>query len=102
MGSENAHGAHITQRMASALTFWNTTKMVINFSIASEHVMKSEFHLRMMNPLGRQSSGHTHSQNMPIKFKRTSIRKLMATVFWDMKRVPIVEFMKHEIIMSQA
>jgi hypothetical protein len=28
---------------------------------------------------------HTHLPNKPKKFKQTSARKLMATVFWDRK-----------------
>jgi hypothetical protein len=28
---------------------------------------------------------HTYSPNTPKKFKQTSARKLMATVFWDRK-----------------
>jgi hypothetical protein len=37
---------------------------------------------------------HTHSPNKPRKFKQTlSVRKLMATVFWDMKGVLLVDFM---------
>jgi hypothetical protein len=37
---------------------------------------------------------HTHSPNKPEKFKQTSTRKLMATVFWDRKGVLMVEFMQ--------
>jgi hypothetical protein len=39
---------------------------------------------------------HTHSPNRPKMFKRTSARKLMATVFWDRKGVLLVEFMQQE------
>jgi hypothetical protein len=35
---------------------------------------------------------HTHSLNNPKKFKQTSARKLMASVFWDRKGVLMVEF----------
>jgi hypothetical protein len=38
---------------------------------------------------------HTYSQNKLIMFKQTSARKLMAAVFWDMKGVLMMEFMKH-------
>jgi hypothetical protein len=37
---------------------------------------------------------HTHSPYKPKKFKRTSARKLMATVFWDRKGLLVVEFMQ--------
>jgi acyl-CoA thioesterase len=37
---------------------------------------------------------HTHSSNKLKKFKQTSGRKLMATVFWDRKGVLMVEFMQ--------
>jgi hypothetical protein len=38
---------------------------------------------------------HTHSPNKPKKFKETlSARKLMASVFWDRKRVLMVEFLQ--------
>jgi hypothetical protein len=36
---------------------------------------------------------HTHSQNKMKKFKQTSARKLMETVFWDRKGVMLLEFM---------
>jgi hypothetical protein len=37
---------------------------------------------------------HTHAPEKPKKFKQTSARKLMATVFWDTKGVLMVEFMQ--------
>jgi hypothetical protein len=38
---------------------------------------------------------HTHSPNKPKKFKQMlSVKKLMATVFWDRKREFMVEFMQ--------
>jgi hypothetical protein len=38
---------------------------------------------------------HTHSPIKPKKFKQMlSARKLMATIFWDRRRVLMVEFMK--------
>jgi histone-lysine N-methyltransferase SETMAR len=38
---------------------------------------------------------HTNSSNKPKKFKqRLSVRKLMATVFWDRKGVLMVEFIQ--------
>jgi hypothetical protein len=47
---------------------------------------------------------HTHSPNKPKKFKqKLSARKLMATGFWDRKRVLMVEFMQQgTTIMSEA
>jgi hypothetical protein len=42
---------------------------------------------------------HTHSPNQPKKFKQMSARKLMATVFWDMKGVLMVEFMQQGTMM---
>jgi hypothetical protein len=39
---------------------------------------------------------HTHSPNKSKKFKQTSARKLMPTVFRDRKGVLIVEFMQQE------
>jgi hypothetical protein len=36
----------------------------------------------------------TKEQSKPKKFKQTSARKLMATVFWERKRVLMVEFMQ--------
>jgi hypothetical protein len=36
---------------------------------------------------------HTHSPYKPKKFKQTSARKLMTTVFWDGKGVLMLEFM---------
>jgi hypothetical protein len=44
---------------------------------------------------------HTHSPKKPKKFKQTSARKLMATVFWDRKRVLMVEFMQQGTTMSE-
>jgi hypothetical protein len=37
---------------------------------------------------------HTHSPNNPKKFKEICGRKLMTTVFWDRKVVPLVDFMQ--------
>jgi hypothetical protein len=38
---------------------------------------------------------HTHSKNKPKIFKQTlPARKLMVTVFWDMRGVLMVEFMQ--------
>jgi hypothetical protein len=37
---------------------------------------------------------HTHSPKKLKKFKQTSARKLMATIFWDKKEVLMVEFMQ--------
>jgi hypothetical protein len=37
---------------------------------------------------------HTHSPNKLKKFKQTSARKLLATVFWDRKGVLMVEFLQ--------
>jgi hypothetical protein len=37
---------------------------------------------------------HIHSRNKPKRFKQTSARKLMETVFWDRKGVQMVEFMQ--------
>jgi hypothetical protein len=46
---------------------------------------------------------HTHSPNMPKKFKQTSARKLMATVFWDRKGVLTVKFTQQgTTIMSEV
>jgi hypothetical protein len=39
---------------------------------------------------------HTHSLNKPKKFKQTSVRKLMSTVFWGRKGVLMVELM-HQV-----
>jgi hypothetical protein len=43
----------------------------------------------------------TYSPNELKKFKQTSARKLMATVFWDRKGVLMVEFMQQGTTMSQ-
>jgi hypothetical protein len=37
---------------------------------------------------------HTYSPNKVRKFKQTSARKMMTSVLWDRKGVPIVEFMQ--------
>jgi hypothetical protein len=37
---------------------------------------------------------HTHSPDKLKKFKQTSARKLMASVFWDRKGLLILEFMQ--------
>jgi histone-lysine N-methyltransferase SETMAR len=44
---------------------------------------------------------HTHSLNKLNKFKQTSVRKLMATVFWDRKGALMVEFMQ-QVTMSEV
>jgi hypothetical protein len=38
---------------------------------------------------------HTHLPNKLNKFKETSARKLMVTIFWDGKGVLMVEFMQN-------
>jgi hypothetical protein len=42
----------------------------------------------------QRSACTTLSPHKPKKFKQTSARKLMATVFWDRKGVLMVEFMQ--------
>jgi hypothetical protein len=37
---------------------------------------------------------HIHSPNKLRKFKQTSARALMATIFWDKKKVLIVDFIQ--------
>jgi hypothetical protein len=37
---------------------------------------------------------HTQLSNKSKKFKQMSVRKLMATVFWDRKGMLIMEFMQ--------
>jgi hypothetical protein len=45
---------------------------------------------------------HTHSPNKLKKFKQTlAASKLMAPVFWDTKRVLMVEFMQQGNVMSE-
>jgi hypothetical protein len=73
--------------------------MEMNFSITSYeyHVMKPAFHLRMLKPKRSQSSRCTYIHNTCRKSlnKRCLLaRKLLATVFWDMKGVLMVEFMQ--------
>jgi hypothetical protein len=45
---------------------------------------------------------HTHLPNKPKKFKQTSARKLMVTVFWARKAVLMVEFMHQGSIMTEV
>jgi hypothetical protein len=44
---------------------------------------------------------HTQSPNKPKEFKQMSVRKLMATVFWDRKGVLMVEFMQQGVTVMQ-
>jgi hypothetical protein len=45
---------------------------------------------------------HSHSTNKPKKFKETSARKPMATVFWGRKGLLMVEFMQQRTTISQV
>jgi hypothetical protein len=47
----------------------------------------------MLKPKSSQSNGYTFTKQAE-KFKQTSARNLMATIFWDRKGVLIVEFMQ--------
>jgi hypothetical protein len=91
-------GAHKTQRMASALTFLERYHKDGDEFL--NHIVRApgdKTWVSFVNVETKEQSKqwmHTHSPNKPEKFKQMlSARKLMAIVFWDGKRMLIVEFM---------
>jgi hypothetical protein len=78
-------GMHKTQRMALALTFIDQYhKDGSEFVSHIVQVTGDETWASFVNVETKEQSKHwmhTHSPNKPRKFKQTSVRKLMATVF---------------------
>jgi hypothetical protein len=59
--------------------------------------MKPAFHLWLLKPKSSQSSGfrYIHQTSQNSSYKCLTAKKLMATVFWDMKGMLMVKFMQH-------
>jgi hypothetical protein len=88
--------AHKTQRMPSALIFLDRYhEDGDEFLDYIAWVTSDETWVSFVNVETKEQSRqwtHTHSPNKPENFKQT--RKLMATVFWDRRRLLVVEFMQ--------
>jgi hypothetical protein len=92
-------GVHKMPRKASALTFLERYHKdgneFLNYII---RVTGGETWVSFVNVKTKEQSKqwmHTHSPNKLKKFKQTSARKLMATVFWHKKGGLIVEYIEH-------
>jgi hypothetical protein len=97
-------GAHKTQRMALALTFLESNHKDGN-EFLDHIVTDNKTWAPLVNVETKEQSKewmHTHSPNKMEKFKQTSARKLMATVFWDRKGVLMVEFTQGTTITSEV
>jgi histone-lysine N-methyltransferase SETMAR len=97
MGSENAyrHAENTENGLSFAFFFERYCKDGNEF--LNHIVTGDETWVSCVNVKTKEQSKqwmHTHSPNKPRKFKQTlSARKLMATLFWDMKRVLLVDFL---------
>jgi hypothetical protein len=82
--------------MALALTFLSdTTKMAMKLLIHTLRVTGDETWVSFANVETKEQSKQwmqTHPPNKSKKFKQTSARKLMATVFCDRKGVLMMDF----------
>jgi uncharacterized protein YbcV (DUF1398 family) len=91
-------GAHKTQRMASALTLLERCrKDGDEFFNHMVQVTGDVTWVLIVNVETKEQSKqwiHTHSPTKMKKFKQTSARKLVTTVFWDRKGMLVMEFMQ--------
>jgi transposase len=94
--------AHKMQRKTSALTFLERYHKdgdeLLDYIVTGEETWVSFVNVETKEQSKQRM--HTHSPNKLKKFKQTSTRKLMATVFWDRNGMLMVEFMQQETTVS--
>jgi hypothetical protein len=108
MGSENAHGC--TQKAENGFGYYfsysDTAKMATNFLSHIVRVTGDETWVSFVNAETKEQSkqwtAHIHKTSRKSLNRRLPARKLMATLFWNSKGVPMVEFMQQGTTMSEV